>query len=412
MNSEAYEDDGYLDALVASINNEEDGPPAGADVAPVVSIDTGKRVSEEEPKKVPFGYPSGKPSEKARPGRGDSWRPVDLAAVLSGEYEVPEPTVGAVDGAEQPLFYPGRINSVFGDSGSGKSWLLAFVISQVISDGRDAVVIDYEDTPSALAARLQQVGVDTDDILAHLIYISPQERWDGRAAGHLANGLSGRDVALAVIDSTGEGMAQDGVNPNSDDEVARWFQGAARTLAGFGASVVLIDHVVKSRESARGVEFASGSHRKRAAINGAAYFLEAIVSPSRETDGLLKLVVRKDRFGWRKHGATAAEIRMVNQEDGNVTMTLVAPVGNTGGAWKPDLLMGRVCDVLRETAEPMSRAAIKRSVTGKGQYIDVAIDHLLAGGNVTEKAGLRKSKLVELVRHIDDDDAAADPAPF
>jgi crotonobetainyl-CoA:carnitine CoA-transferase CaiB-like acyl-CoA transferase len=103
---------------------------------------------------------------------------------------------------------------------------------------------------------------------------------------------------------------------------------------------------------------------------------------------------------------------MVNGEDGAVVITASEPEDHTGGAWKPDVLMGRVCDVLRETAEPMLRAAIKRSVTGKGQYVDVAIAHLVAGGNVTEKAGSRGSKLVELVRHIDDDDAADDPSPF
>jgi hypothetical protein len=390
--SAAHEDDGYIDALLASVEAEEMAGAADT-VAEVVPI-----------------RPSSDPAQRRLPG--ESWKPVDLTAVLSGDYQTPEPEIGDVEGNPFGLFYSGRINSVFGDSGSGKSWLLAFVISQVIKAGRDALVIDYEDSPASLAARLQQVGLTTEQIIAHLVYVSPQERWDLKGASNLLLALEGRSVAVAVIDSTGEGMAQDGINPNADEEVAKWFQGAARTLATTGAAVVLIDHVVKSRESGRNSEFASGSQRKRAAINGAAYFLEAVVSPSRDRDGLLKVVVRKDRFGWRQHGSTAAEIKMVNGDDGSVEMTATQPASGSGDPWKPETLMRRVCDALTDAAGPLSRAAIKKTVTGKGQYVDVAIENLLADGNCTQAIGERGAKLVTLVRHMDEDLVADDGVPF
>jgi hypothetical protein len=395
------QDEGFMNAVVAGhdAGEYEDADP-GYLPTPLVVVPDPPAAEQPAEAKPEEGKPKAKP--------GDTWVPVDLAAVLAGTYETPQPTVGTVDGAEVCLFYPGRINSVFGDSGSGKSWLLAFVISQTIKAGRDAVVIDYEDSPLALAARLQQVGLSKEAIIQHLVYISPQERWyEGISTKHLEKAVKGRQVAVAVIDSTGEGMAQDGVNPNADEEVARWFQGAARSLANFGSAVVLIDHVVKSKESGRNAEFASGSHRKRASINGAAYYLEAIVSPSRENDGLLKLVVRKDRFGWRKHGSIAAEIKMVNGEDGSVAMSAVQPAAVTGDGdgdgWKPNTLMGYVCDALRDAGKPMSRSAIKRAVKGKATYIDIAIDELVMAGNCLQEDGDRGSKMVDLLRHMDDD---------
>jgi hypothetical protein len=390
------QDESYIEAVDAGYYEDAD---RGDQPAPLVVVPEPSEAKSSDDKQK---------DDKQRVKPGDSWVPVDLAAVLAGTYETPQPTVGTVDGAEVCLFYPGRINSVFGDSGSGKSWLLAFVISQTIQAGRDAVVIDYEDSPLALAARLQQVGLSKESIIQHLVYISPRERWyEGISTEHLEKAVKGRQVAIAVIDSTGEGMAQDGVNPNADEEVARWFQGAARTLANFGAAVVLIDHVVKSKESGRNAEFASGSHRKRAAINGAAYYLEAIVSPSRESDGLLKLVTRKDRFGWRKHGSVAAEVKMVNGEDGSVAMSALQPTAVTGDGdgdgWKPNVLMGYVCDALRDAGKPMSRSAIKRAVKGKATYIDIAVDELVLAGNCTQEDGQRGAKMVELLRHMDDD---------
>lgn len=36
----------------------------------------------------------------------------------------------------------------FGDSGGGKTWLALFVIGDLMKQGRDAILIDYEDHPS------------------------------------------------------------------------------------------------------------------------------------------------------------------------------------------------------------------------------------------------------------------------
>lgn len=296
---------------------------------------------------------------------GESWRPVDLASVLADGYEPPKPTVGEVAGSEFALFYPGRINALFGDSGGGKTWVALAAIREVLERGEFAVLVDYEDHPAAAVARLEALGCSRASILRGLIYVQPQERWNLVAESNLIEGLAGRPVALAAIDSTGEGMALDGVNPNADDEVARWFRGAARTLAGLGAAVVLIDHVPKQQQSGRNTDFASGSQRKRAAVNGAAYFLEVLSAPSRDQDGSFKLVTRKCRFGWRKHGTVACLVEMKNAEDGTIDFTIEVPDPSKIPQFRPTWTMERLSEWLQQMGQPVSWRSAREAPVGK-----------------------------------------------
>jgi hypothetical protein len=304
-------------------------------------------------------------SVKAKRKQGETWRSVDLAAVLADGYEPPRPTVCMVEGSEYGLFYPGRINAIFGDSGGGKTWVALWAIKEAIANNKDAVLVDYEDHPAAAVARLEALGVSRKSLLKHLIYIQPQERWDKLAERNLLECLTDRDVYVAIIDSTGEGMAIDGVNPNADDEVARWFRGVARTLAATGAAVVLIDHVPKVQQGGRNVDFASGSHRKRAAVNGAAYLLEVIIAPSRESNGRFKLGTKKCRFGCRRHGTIACVVEMNNEEDGSIEFTMVQPEQRETVAFRPTWTMEKLSQWLEKMGQPVSWRQAREAPVGK-----------------------------------------------
>jgi hypothetical protein len=325
---------------------------------------------------------------------GDTWKPVNLAEIVAAGYDRPRPDLCAVDGIDIGLFYPGRINSLFGDSGGGKTWVGDYCVAETIRSGRDAVIIDYEDHPSSTLDRLQMLGLTVDQIVKHLIYINPMERWTPAAKGALESAIFGRNIVFALFDSTGEGMALDGVDPNRDDQVARWFQGAARLLAHTGACVLLLDHVVKTQQNGRNVDFASGSQRKRAAINGAAYYLEVVVAPSRDNDGKLKLITRKCRFGWRKHGTVACIIDIRNNdEDSGVDMSFSVPEdGQDTGPKRYTWYMERISRFLEEEGAT-SFTALRKANLGKNggkaatKYIEVAVKSLRDEGFITSEAG-------------------------
>lgn len=346
---------------------------------------------------------------------GESWKPVDLKAILASGYQAPQPTIGCVDGVDHGLFYPARVNMVFGDSGGGKTWLLLYIIGQQMLQGRDAVLIDYEDHATAQVARLEQIGIPRDTILQHLVYIQPTERWSKQASEQIVAAINGRDVALAVVDSTGEALAVDGIQPNADDEVARWFRGCARLLSENGVAVVLLDHVVKSKDQLRNSDFASGSHRKRAAVNGAAYFLEVIQAPSRDHDGSFKLITRKCRFGWRKHGAVAALVTMKNRADGSdkvdFALNSVPDIGRTASG-KPlfTWYMQQVSEFLEEQTSPQSKAKIVQGIRRNERLTTTAIQTLVEEGYASVENGPRGSHLVRSMKPYREPTAAT-PAP-
>lgn len=312
---------------------------------------------------------------------GDTWRPVDLASIVAAGYTPPRPDICLVEGSEWGLFYAGRINAIFGDSGGGKTWVALWAIKEAIEDRKHAVLIDYEDHPAAAVQRLEALGCKRADVLQYLIYFQPQEKWNQVAEKNLIEGLRGCNVSIAVIDSTGEGMALDGVNPNADDEVARWFRGAARTLAGINAAVVLIDHVPKAAGNGqRNTDFQIGSQRKRAAINGAAYFLEVLSAPSRDTDGSFKLGTRKCRFGWRKHGTVACVVEMKNEEDGGIVFTIKQPDTSTTANFRPTWTMQKLSEWLEQMGQAVSWRQAREAPVGKqgGKAKRAVVDAALA----------------------------------
>jgi hypothetical protein len=333
---------------------------------------------------------------------GDSWKPIDLRIVLAEGYEQPRPTIGCVEGVDHGLFYSRRINMLFGDSGGGKTWLALFIVGELMRQGRDAIFIDYEDHPASQVSRLEQMGVPRDTILQHLIYFQPSERWNKTSEKNITEACAGRDVAIAILDSTGEALSVDGVQPNSDDEVAKWFRGCARFLANnLGAAVVLLDHVVKSKESSRNSDFAAGSHRKRAAVNGAAYFLEVISAPARDCDGSFRLNTKKCRFGWRKHGTVACEVSMKNGTNFSVNFTVSAPTGiqrTASGRPKFTWYMQQVSEFLESQNGPQSKSRIVAGVKRNERLIVTAIAALVEEGYARSVDGPRGAHLISIIK--------------
>lgn len=325
---------------------------------------------------------------------GQSWRPVDLATLLASDYDPPRPTVGAIEG-DGCLLYAGSTNLLFGDSGGGKTFFAVWAAAEEMRAGRDVLFLDWEDSPLTLAARLEQVGVTRATMVRHLIFIRPEEKWNAAAQRSLAAAVEGRKIALAIVDSVGEAMAADGVNSNSDDEVARWFRGAVRFLADGGAAVLLLDHVPKgSGDSGRNTGFSIGSQRKRAAITGAAYYLQTITAPSKLNDGRFKLIVRKDRHGTRQHGSVACVVEMNNGENGSVQFHVYKPEPKDGSGATPSgkteltWYMDKISRYLEGQEGAVSKSSIVKGVGGGRDYILDALQSLVERGHVvTEVVG-------------------------
>lgn len=304
-----------------------------------------------------------------------SWQPLDVGEVLAAGYAPPVPTLFTrADG--QGLLYPGRVNAFHGESGSGKSWMAMAACAEVLRAGGRVLYVDLEDHIASVVARFRALGVADDFIADDLDYISPAGPYTVPAQAAVQALVAERCHALVVIDSVGEGMAIDGAKQNDDDAVAQWMRRLPRALAGLGPAVVLIDHIPKADDAPK--LFAIGSQRKRAAIDGVAYRVEARSHPAKGRTGYLALIVAKDRNGYFQAGAKAADVTVWSAEDGNqVEITLRSPEANQ----RPTVLMEKLSRYLEGGGAQTGRQ-LEAGVQGKTDAKRRAIELLVEEGFV------------------------------
>jgi len=285
---------------------------------------------------------------------GTGWDPLDLTEVLSDGYKPPMPTILCRDDG-CALLYMARINALYGESGSGKSWVAMFACAQLMLRDQHVLYIDLEDHVGSVLTRLKSLGVPVAVLRTHFHYVSPVLAWNDQAEKKITAVIIDYDCQLAVIDSTGEAMALDGADPNSDDDVARWFRRVPRTMARLGPAVLLLDHVPKAKDAPGG--FAIGSQRKRAAIDGASYRVNSSVAPAKGVRGILKLITAKDRGGHYQQGHEVAQVVIEDDELEGVLITMSQPVRVVQFT-----LADRILAVLAESDIGMSAAAIHTAI--------------------------------------------------
>ena len=325
----------------------------------------------------------------SRDSGGTSWLPQDVAdarrQVRAGEVARPTPTIGYVEGLPTGLFYPGRVHGIHGESGSGKGWVLILALAQEIARGENVVYIDYEDDVFSAIQRLLDVGADDDAIDARFTYIHPDEHSAAGIAG-LIELVDELRPTLVGIDSTGEGLSVDGVQPNADEEVAAWFRRIPRTIADRGPAVVNIDHSPKA--TGDGELFPIGSQRKRSAVNGAQYLLRDGDAFSQGVAGFSTLVVAKDRGGTYAKRSKVA--RLAVSAEGVFTLTAEqAPRAE----FRPTSLMDKVSRCIEDAASPPSMHKIEKAVDGGKATIALAVAKLADEGFIRRDPGPRNATL-------------------
>ncbi|MEI7655644.1 MAG: bifunctional DNA primase/polymerase, partial [Actinomycetes bacterium] len=130
------------------------------------------------------------------------WNVTDLSVVLSEDYEPIKPTkLARLDGP--CLFYAERINALYGESGSGKSWVAMALCADEINAGNHVVYFDLEDHAGSMAHRMMSLGVSAEDLIERFFYVSPTGPWGTHAADYWVSQVSERQISVCVVDSTG-----------------------------------------------------------------------------------------------------------------------------------------------------------------------------------------------------------------
>jgi hypothetical protein len=333
----------------------------------------------------------------------ESFERIDLAAVLAGDLKQPEPTMlfRYGDGIRSALLYAGMVNGVHGDSGTGKSWISIAAIAERFHAAENVILLDLEDTPESVLSRLRMVGITADQIVRHLDYRRPTEPFGPFEMAELLTTIETDNVSLIVIDSLGEAFGTEGINEDKDAEVGPWLRSVARPLADAGPAVLLIDHSTKSKDGQQ--LHPSGSKRKRAAIGGASYLIEAVTPFVKGGDGRLRVICAKDRHGTYRRGENVSWLDMNTAPDDTVTLELIAPaqIEETSHS---EMIENRILKVLTGEAE-MSKKALSAALREAGlkarnETINDTVALMVHRGLIVERPGARNSMVLSLTQKV------------
>ena len=219
----------------------------------------------------------------------------DVASLLAGKLpEPPQPTV-LRRGDGRCLFYPGQVNSLFGDPESGKTFVALAAATEVLNAGGRVLVMDLDHNgEAATIGRLLMLGASRAALSTrdNFRYIEPEDAGVLRTVvEHCRSWLP----HAAVVDSIGELMPMVGADSNSADDFTRCHTRVLKPLAMCGAAVIGIDHLAKGTDSrSRGP---GGTAAKRRAVGGVSLRVKPMRAFTPGKGGTAKLFVNKDRHG-------------------------------------------------------------------------------------------------------------------
>ena len=207
------------------------------------------------------------------------------------------PSVAALDG-KTSLLYAGTANVFYGPPGGGKTLVAILAMYSAMKEGHEVVFLDYENGHKTVLYRFSSMGCDMSIVLAKLKYV---EFPDPSKVKIAQAWVKDRSAGLAVIDSVAKSIGAAGLNEDLASDFMTWSTSNVQPFIATGASVLMLDHTIKSVGENGG--FARGSGSKKGDVGGS--MLEFVTGepfapatpykPGKA--GYVKLVIRKDREG-------------------------------------------------------------------------------------------------------------------
>ena len=222
------------------------------------------------------------PQPPSRPGRFER---IDLGEPIESGIEPPEMLV-------PEELYAGRVHCIYSAGGTGKTFKALYLVKKVVDQGKPVLLLDLENGVRIISERLRDLGAEADQVRHHLYYYPfPSMPLSDEASAEFEELLEEIKPALVVIDSWINCISAAGLDENSSTDIARWTDAYPQRARVRGVAVLLLDHVPKEGNTAR------GSGRKLDYVD-AMWELRNPQKFDRETVGRIDMHLRKDREGW------------------------------------------------------------------------------------------------------------------
>jgi hypothetical protein len=346
----------------------------------------------------------------------DSERPEDtfsdLSWVFSGERRPPAQPEFLQTDAGHCLLYRGRINGIFGDPETAKSWLAQYATTQALLVSQRVAYLDIDHNGAAeIAERLLLLGANPSKIAdpGHFRVYEPQDR---QGLARFVQDMLDWKPDFVTIDSLGELMPMLGAKSVDNDELTAAIRATLKPLAHTaGACVFTIDHLPKGQD-ARASGYAIGGIAKKRIIDGAYLSAEALEPPAPGKTGKIRLTIEKDRHGQvRAHaiGKVAGDYIIDSTDPTYTNCRIEQPPTGTDGKIKPTSAMTVISQYLASQPDwtAPSRNSIHTALAQthpfKRHTIERAIDELAQDQHLLiEPSAPGKPSPVKLVKPYGD----------
>jgi AAA domain len=340
--------------------------------------------------------PEGEPTtEQLLEPSAHTWQALDLLR-LGAEPPKPPGIAG--------LFYAGRAHMLSGEHEAAKSWLMLAAATDELRAGRGVAYVDSDDMgPSDTLERLRGFGVSDDEVRDLFAYLRPEEPLSELARDDVLAWLTKRRGRLVCFDTLNPLLELHGLNQNDGRDIDSFYALAVKPFKREGIAVVTGDHVVKNKE-ARG-RYAIGSQAK-ISQSDVHFKLAGIASHpfGRGLTGKAKITADKDRPSFHPRPTLGLFVLASDAESGRCSWRIEPEQAlDESGQFRPTNLMERVSRYLEGAGGPRSRNQIEKDVKGKGEWLRMAIDVLVAEGHATAfKKG--NAQMVQLDRPFRESD--------
>jgi len=225
------------------------------------------------------------------PGDGgpDPLAKVDLGALVRAGRKEPRRFANG-------LMYPGKMHSLTGPPESCKTLIAIWAVLQVVSFGRNVVVIDEEAGREQTADMLAAFGADMDLVDKHVHYVdAPALSYGAADMARLGDLLRTAGPVFTVFDSFSAMLSYAGVDENKPGDVTRFCKRVLYPIAReFGSAVLVTAHDSKEGGNSR---YGRGTTAILAEFE-VAFKVSAIKPVTRAQDGIINFHVPKDRPAW------------------------------------------------------------------------------------------------------------------
>ena len=293
-----------------------------------------------------------------------SWIPEFINA--DNIFDEPEPSIlRRADGHH--IFYAGKINALFGESESGKTWIALEAVRQELDKGNTVFYLDFEDSVRGIYNRLNTLGADLKHFKTFL-YSNPSEPLTEGAREALLTRIDEYKPSLIVVDGVNAAMNVMGLDLEKNKDATSFSQEVLRPMRLHNAAIITIDHVTKSKDN-RG-NYAIGAQAKRADIDGCAVAVEVEIAFGRGIDGALALKVTKDRPGFVRaicqEGKNLGVANIKALELGGIKITLE---GATVEVFTLEKKMEQVSQFMADHGVEMNKNEIAKRLRSEGMPI-------------------------------------------